>query len=237
MSKEWDYWEARDAWESSYYIVKDPPIAWGFMFDGQLAYDGEDFGIGLTYEELLALHETVEKEVPCWIAESYGVGDICPEEVDWEKDKTIEWPRPKRTCTPDKPCWGTEHCRAQAARPRDKQEIIGLVRSLAKRPLSPSGAKNLEEYKKEKELWKRLAERSRAETQECFADKPVKPVAKPAMPSTPQVLVEKPAIQWIALEEVHEPAKHGLASFWAFVKSLWRKMPVGPKQERPPSST
>ncbi len=267
MSKEWDYWEARDAWESSYYIVKDPPIAWGFMFDGQLVYGGEDFDIGFTYEEMLALHETVDKEVPCWIAKSYGVGDICPEEVNWDKDAPIEWPRPKRTCTPDKPCWGTEHCRAQATRPRDMQEIIGLVRSLAKRPLSPIRAKYLEEYKREKEMRKRLAERSRAETQGISAENPAEPPpqpampstpqvlvkrsetldnpvakpaetpSKPAMPSTPQVLVEKPAIPWIALEEVPEPANHGLAAFWAFVKSLWKKASGGPERERPPSST
>lgn len=62
-------------------------------------------------------------------------------------------------------------------------------------------------------------------------------LAKPAMPSTPQVLVEKPAIPWIALEEVPKPANHGLAAFWAFAKSLWKKAPAGPNRGRPPSST
>ena len=231
MGREWDYWEARDAWEASYYIVKDPPIAWGFMFEDRLAYGGEDFDIGFTYEELLALYETVHKEVPCWIAKSYGAGEICPEEIDWGKDKPIEWPRPKRTCTPDKPCWGREHCRAQAERPRDQQEIVGLVRSLARSPLSPSGAKSLERYKREKEFWKSLAERSRAEKQGGSAEKPLEQQPKPAMPSTPQVVKDQPAIPWIFLEEVPasaEPKKEnrGLAAFRAFVESIWEKTPA-----------
>ena len=135
MSDDWNYWEARDAWKSDYYIVKDPPIAYGYMFEGCLAYDGDDFCGGFSIEEHHALifNGFVHKQVPRWIAEAYGNGDICPEEVDWKGDKAVEWPLPPRTCTPAKPCWGSPHCRAGKER-RTSGEIDELVSSLATTP-------------------------------------------------------------------------------------------------------
>lgn len=132
MSDDWDYWEARDAWESTYYIVEDPPIAYGYMFEGCLFYDGCDFCGGFFPKEhdALVFGNTTRKQVPRWIAEAYGDGDICPEEVDWHGDNAIEWPLPPRTCTQAKSCWGSVHCRAGKDR-RSAGEIAELVHSLA----------------------------------------------------------------------------------------------------------
>jgi len=134
MSEETDPYELRDAWKSDYYIVKDPPIAYGYVFEGCLAYDGDDFCTGFTSAEHRALFDKVHTDVPRWIAEAYGDGDICPEEVDWKGDKAVKWPLPPRTCTPAKPCWGSTHCRVGKGQ-RRSEEIHELVRSLAQPPL------------------------------------------------------------------------------------------------------
>ena len=133
MSDETDPYELRDAWKSDYYIVKDPPIAYGYVFEGCLAYDGDDFCTGFTSAEHRALFDKVHTDVPRWIAEAYGDGDICPEEVDWKGDKAVEWPLPPRTCTSAKPCWGSTHCRVGKER-RTSAEIDKLVSSLATTP-------------------------------------------------------------------------------------------------------
>ena len=77
MSDDWDYWEARDAWKSDYYNVKDPPIAYGYMFEGCLAYDGDDFCMGFSLEEHNGLlkRKLKRKQVRRWIAEAYGNGE------------------------------------------------------------------------------------------------------------------------------------------------------------------
>ena len=132
MSDETDPYELRDAWKSDYYIVKDPPIAYGYMFEGCLAYDGDDFCMGFSREEYNGLlHRKLKrKQVPRWIAEAYGDGDICPGEILWFGDHEIEWPRPPRTCLPGKPCFGSVHCRALVTRQRDEKEIARLVGTL-----------------------------------------------------------------------------------------------------------
>lgn len=144
MSDDWDYWEARDAWKSDYYIVKDPPIAYGYMFEGCLAYDGCDFCMGFSREQRMTLLDRrfKEKQVPRWIAEAYGDGDICPGEIDWEGDAEIKWPRPPRTCTPGKPCFGSVHCRALMARQRDQKEIARLVSTLVVPKPPPESQRN-----------------------------------------------------------------------------------------------
>lgn len=76
-----DLYEMRDAWVDEFYIVKDPPTAYGYIFEGCCKWDGDDFAASLSFEERMAWK--VCKKVPRYIAEDYAKGKIKPEDIDW----------------------------------------------------------------------------------------------------------------------------------------------------------
>lgn len=80
-------YELRDAWVDEFYIVKEPPTAYGYIFEGRCKWDGDDFAAYMSLEELLAWK--TKKKVPRYIAEAYAEGKIKPEEVDWDSDKPV----------------------------------------------------------------------------------------------------------------------------------------------------
>ncbi len=126
-------YELRDEWTDSFYIVKDPPIAFGFIFEGKFAYDGCDFCMAFPEHEDWSGIQRKIKKVPQFIAEAYGDGDICPEEINWDDNAPVQCLKTDRRCTGDKKCFGTPGCRAMSTKRRSSEEIAALVQSLARK--------------------------------------------------------------------------------------------------------
>ena len=77
-----DPYELRDEWTDSFYIVKNPPTAYGYLVEGRLGWDGVDFCRGIPEQEFDSWK--IHKQVPKYIAEAYCEGKIKPEDIDWD---------------------------------------------------------------------------------------------------------------------------------------------------------
>lgn len=77
-----DPYELRDEWTDSFYIVKNPPTAYGCLFEGRLGWDGMDFSRSISEDEFDSWK--IRKKVPQYIAEAYCKGEIKVEDIDWD---------------------------------------------------------------------------------------------------------------------------------------------------------
>lgn len=79
-----DSYELRDEWTDSFYIVKDPPTAYGYLFEGRFGWDvvDADFSRDIPTDEFDLWKK--RKRVTRAIAEAYCKGKIKPEDIDWD---------------------------------------------------------------------------------------------------------------------------------------------------------
>lgn len=77
-----DIYDLRDEWTDSFYIVKDPPTAYGYLFEGRFGWDGMDFSRSISEDEFDSWK--IRKKVPQYIAEAYCKGEIKVEDIDWD---------------------------------------------------------------------------------------------------------------------------------------------------------